>query len=123
MTEGERMTWLFNSVLPPPSPAALPFTLPPQYRSDTYLMRLDFGGQRDQEEPGSMLSAASRVTGLGVGGTLWSQSFVDSDKTHLRRGRRQRRHPLHVECQRPTLYDRKGFEQQGRVEHGLHVGH
>ncbi len=83
MTEGERMTWLFNSVLPPPSPAALPFTLPPQYRSDTYLMRLDFGGQRDQEEPASMLSAASRVTGLGVGGTLWSQSFVDSDKTHL----------------------------------------
>jgi hypothetical protein len=30
-----------------------------------------------------MLSAASRVTGLGVGGTFWSQSFVDADKTHL----------------------------------------
>jgi hypothetical protein len=30
-----------------------------------------------------MLSAASRVTGLGVGGTFWNKSFVDADKTHL----------------------------------------
>jgi hypothetical protein len=63
MTEGERMTWLFNSVLPPPSPAALPFTLPPvslEYTPDA------LGLWRSKRPRGASVDAFSGLTCHGT---------------------------------------------------------
>ena len=93
MTQGERMTWAWSSLLPGPSPSALPFTLPiPATATE---VELDFKPDERASgitspvtgEPldpmGSMLEAPSRISGIAVGGVYHAESLRHGSALYL----------------------------------------